>query len=674
MFVTLGKRLLLLVCMAAAWASGETSAFGQSGLDLTADPLFRVERLPIAAGGELLTVFGRPDPGVSRDVNDAQEPVPLVSVLRDTLGDDDPENDRLRYVWVHGYATPSAAQRIASAIPFLNRRTSNKPLPTEPSMPPSVIDLGAPARELWRHVLWTVAEYTIFDYGVIVKTSVRAFKRNDEDYRKAHVIRALAVLALVESERTRTKAVLSPNEIRDIQSRLVLAQSTIGGVINDGYLTRVHERQTTNSEDVRGHNWELLRQRVEAEHLYFDPLTMPDGSTTHVLVWAARDDVATRREFNSRFLNIKSPWGDKRLVEWKGVTETRYFDSNNVQVSADAPGARAVELIPVALYGLDHPKIPALLIDFRSTSNPKRREVSRRLVNDITRGVLELSPYGDLQYLVGRSVYNFVTGRRGMDINQPSRLRSYSQLKLLLTLNESIDPELASEASRLIEHVSMNPLQNDLEVERALAEQSYARLREAAQEEDRGLSSLIERDRRREFVRAEHSVPARILLYSATVATAGIYRHRESQSPAEQKDGIDVSRRLAYHRRYLKETLASTPIVEVTASLDDVQRSLRYLMDKGSRRDGRMVKLAARLFDQTDDPTTRRLSLDCLAYAGTDAARRELMAIYEDNKLGSEWRLAALQVLGGPGAPGIGAAAGAVTAGASAIVGVGAGN
>jgi hypothetical protein len=68
------------------------------------------------------------------------------------------------------------------------------------------------------------------------------------------------------------------------------------------------------------------------------------------------------------------------------------------------------------------------------------------------------------------------------------------------------------------------------------------------------------------------------------------------------------------------------------------------------------------------------LSLDCLAYAGTDAARRELMAIYEDNKLGSEWRLAALQVLGGPGAPGIGAAAGAVTAGASAIVGVGAGN
>ena len=295
-------------------------------------------------------------------------------------------------------------------------------------------------------------------------------------------------------------------------------------------------------------------------------------------------------------------------------------------------------------------------------------------MNDITRGILELSPYGDLQYLAGRTVYNFVTGRRGMDINQPSRLRSYSQLKLLLTLNDSLDPELASEASRLLEHVSMNPLQNDLAVERALAEQSYNALLEAARDDEDGLGALLERDRRREFVRSEHGVPARILLVSATVATAGIYRHRESESVAKQKEGIDVSRRLAYHRRYLKETLASTPIVEVTASLDEVQRSLRYLMDNGSRQDGRMVKLAARLFDQTDDPTTRRLSLDCLAQAGTDEARRELIAIYEDQRIGSEWRLAALQVLDGPVTPGAGAAEGAVTAGASGIVGVGGGN
>ena len=51
-----------------------------------------------------------------------------------------------------------------------------------------------------------------------------------------------------------------------------------------------------------------------------------------------------------------------------------------------------------------------------------------------------------------------------------------------------------------------------------------------------------------------------------------------------------------------------------------------------------------------------------------------MTAIYSDPRLGSEWRLAALQVLDGPAADGAGAAAGAVTAGASAIVGVGGGN
>lgn len=675
MFRRFGQRLIFLVCLVAAWTGGEGSASAQAAVATpeTLAPLFRIEREPIDAGGELLTVFGRPDAGINREGNRVDGQVPLVSMLRDTLGDRDGENDRLRYVWVHGYASPSAAQRIASAIPFLNRRTGNKKVSEEGGIPPSVIDLGAPARELWRHALWTASYYAVFDpYGVIVKTSVRAFRRNDDDYRKAHVIRALAILALFELENGATPE-LSDLELRDIQSRLVLAQNVYGGIIGDGYLQRVHEQEISGSEDVRGHNWELLRQRAEAEHLYFDPLTMPDGTPTHALLWVAREDVASKRRFNKRFLNIKSPWGDKRLLEWKGITETRYIDAEGLPAAPDAPGVRTVELIPLALYGLDHPKIPAVLIDFRDHGNPTRREVSRRVVHDVIRTVLDFSPYGDLQYFVGKAAYGFVTGRRGMDINQPSRLRSYSQLKLLLTLNASIDPELASEATRLIENVSMNPLQNDLPVEQALAEQSYQALLDAARADHNGLAALLERDRRREFVRSEHGVPARILLYSATIATAGIYRHRESESVAEQKQSIDVSRRLAYHRRYLKDTLASTPVVEVTASLDEVQRSLRYLMENGSRQDKGMVKLAARLFDQTADPTTRQLSLDCLAHAGTEAARRELMAISEDQRIDSEWRMAALQVLG-PGPAGAGAAGSALTTGASGIVGVGGGN
>ena len=131
------------VASAALWMLCAASAYGQA---LPADaeaPLFRIERQPVAGGGELLTVIGRIDGGTG-PAGEADR-VPLVSVLRDTLADDAPENDRLRYVWVHGYTSPSTSQRLASAVPFLNQRTGNKmPSGSYLSVPPSVIDLGAP--------------------------------------------------------------------------------------------------------------------------------------------------------------------------------------------------------------------------------------------------------------------------------------------------------------------------------------------------------------------------------------------------------------------------------------------------------------------------------------------------------------------------------------------------
>ena len=102
-------------------------------------------------------------------------------------------------------------------------------------------------------------------------------------------------------------------------------------------------------------------------------------------------------------------------------------------------------MIPLALYGLDNPKIPMLLVDFRDNYNPKKREMSRRVINDVTRNVLSVSKFGNLPYFLGRTVFDFVTGRRGIDINQPSRLQTYSQLKLLLALNNSLEPELRTE-------------------------------------------------------------------------------------------------------------------------------------------------------------------------------------------------------------------------------------
>ena len=53
-------------------------------------------------------------------------------------------------------------------------------------------------------------------------------------------------------------------------------------------------------------------------------------------------------------------------------------------------------MIPLALYGLDNPKIPMLLVDFRDSFNPKKREMSRRVLHDVTRNFVSLSGAGGM--------------------------------------------------------------------------------------------------------------------------------------------------------------------------------------------------------------------------------------------------------------------------------------
>src|SRR4029078_9973825 len=213
--------------------------------------------------------------------------------------------------------------------------------------------------------------------------------------------------------------------------------------------------------------------------------------------------------YSSRFLNIANPWTDKRLLNWQGYVETRYFDSDNQLVSSDTPGAEAVEMIPLGLYGLDNPKIPMLLVDFRDSYNPKKREVSRRVLNDVTRNVLSVSKFGNLPYFLGKTVFDFVTGRRGMDINQPSRLATYSQLKLLLALNNSMEPALRTEVSGRLETMSLNPFENDIKAEANIPLEQYAKLVAFAKDPN-GLAAKIEQDRRAELTPLEHGSKAQV--------------------------------------------------------------------------------------------------------------------------------------------------------------------
>ncbi len=607
-----------------------------------ARPVFRLERTPVAGGAELLTIFGELD-GLPREKGVSSE-VPLVSVVRDTLGDENPDNDRLRYVWMLTYTKPGFGQRLASAIPFLYTRVGNKTKAGK-GAPPPIMDLGAADREVWERFFWTALQGLLLDsYGTPLKAATRNFRRNLSDYRKAHLIRALAILSLYESE-TGAEPAFTPTEMHEIQARLMLSEKTFGGIVDDLYLQRVYEKQNTTMRDYRGHNWELLRQRAESEALYFDPLELPDGSATHAMLWVARPDLTANsaRRFDGRFLNVANPWTDRRLQNWKGYTETWHFDADNRAVAPGTEGARAVEMIPLALYGLDFPKIPVLLVDFRDGANPKKREMSRRVLEDVARNVLSLSSFANIPYFLGRTVYDFVTSKRGMDLNQPTRLRAYSQLKLLLSLSASLDPELRDEISKRLELVSLNPLENNLEVEARLARDQYAALVAYAKRPD-GLPARLDRDRRQEMMPLKHGRVEQTLFRLANVLSFGLYTHRE-KATQEMEARLDVKRQLNFHERFLRRVAKSSPQVEVVWNIEDVRRSLRFVAEHGDLAGGRAASAAARIFSQTQDEETRSLCLNGLYRINNETAKKALLVIYRDQKLEARWRTQSAEYL-----------------------------
>jgi hypothetical protein len=655
-------------------SDAETTA-DRSSLDIagsTPPAQFRVERIPVAGGAELLTIFGRLD-GMRTGSQPAPE-VPLVSVLRDTLSDNDPENDRLRYVWMLTYTEPTLLKRIASAVPFLYQRVGNRKQ-ASPGPPKPILDLANTGRQTWNRFFWVGLQNVFLDsYGIPLKAASRSYRRNASDYRTAHVTQALAILTNYETLRRRSRdesellarrqaggsespfpnndvvddarAPLLPEpspaftvgEMLELRARLIMSGKTFGGLFGPDTFRDTVDKKSTKSIDIIGHNWEMLRQRAEAEGLYFEPLTMPNGTATHALLWAARTDLTAQpdRHFNSRFLNIANPWSDKALRNWTGYSELRYFDRDSRRTNAVAPDARAVEMIPLALYGLDHPRIPALLVDFRDSLNPKRRELSQRGLHDVTKNILSLSSFGNLPYFLGRTVYDWVTGRRGMDLNQPTRLTSYSELKLLLSFNPSIKPNLRNEIERRLENISVNPLNNDNQTEVQLARQQYDSLIAFAGRPD-GLSAKIELDRRAEMVPLEHGKAARFFLNLGNILTFGRYVHREQATP-ELRERLELARRLDGHTQFLRGVAKSSPQTEVAWNLTTVKHSLQFLAERGAGANGAAARAAAAIFQRANDAEVRRLCLDALYKINSKTAKNELLHIYRDEQPQSEWR------------------------------------
>lgn len=605
-----------------------------------AGPVFRTEKLNVD-GGELITIIAR---RTVRDGNiSAVSEIPLISVFKDTLDDADPANDRLRYLWLLTHAEPGFWQKLASGVPFYyGRAGNNRNVGSGP--PKHLVDLNRPNPTVWQSVMWyAFRRIIVSDLSVVPRSGILQYRKNQHDHRQTAVAAALALLAVYQD--TSGEDVLSEREIADIQAKLLLDGDSIGSRMQVENYARLVDARITARRDHRGHNWELLRQHAEQQGLIFDPIEMPDGSATHAILWIDRDEVVAGREerFDGRFLNIDDPWTDPSLKDWVGYVETRWFDREDRRVGPDHEGARPRTLIPLAVYGLDNPKIPVILVDFRRNSNPKFREMSRRVLNDVTNNVLSISKFSSMPYFLGRFLLDFTTSRRGVDFNQGSRMRSYAQLKTLIALDESLSEPLREEMAMRVESSTLNPRNNDLKSEIQIARRQYLNLMDYARRPD-GLAKRIRSDRREEIAKAKSGLVSRTFHGFLRTLTFDHYRHR-ARYDRDNLAILDSTRRLQYHERIIREIAARSVRPEIDADLEALRASMDFITREGEKAGGKTARSLAKIFRSTQLDDIRELVLAGLYRINNTEAKSELLAIYSLPDLDPHWRSETAQYL-----------------------------
>ena len=194
----------------------------------------------------------------------------------------------MRYIWVLTSARPTVLQHAAAFIPFfywrpdLGKNTDRKPA--------AILDLGNTSKVVWNALAQSMVQAAAIDSnGALIRASTRRYRANLADQRQVNLMEGLTAISQLE-EIPDAEALLSEPELLEMQARLALAGKTLGGLVTTERLPEAYLKNRVQTEETRGHNWELLRQRAEANGLYFDPLGFA-RSRTHALLWIAREDL-----------------------------------------------------------------------------------------------------------------------------------------------------------------------------------------------------------------------------------------------------------------------------------------------------------------------------------------------------------------------------------------------
>jgi hypothetical protein len=507
-----------------------------------ADFAWQVETLE--DGAELLTLIAKVDHAVPSGegrklahskAKVADDPVPLLSVLRDTLGDKNPKNDRLLTIWLFTDPRPTNGRRILSAVPFYYRRADDANAPREARLT-KLSDLTQPESHVASSVGHSLVQWMVLDgLSTPVRASSRTYRTNEVDARRLYLEEALTFL--LRARESGAQSPLSHAEMDNLIGRLYLSKQAFGGLTGDRRLAEVAEEQEVTRKIAQGQNWEILRQAAEKTGLIFEPIQVAGISGEFALLWInadvpgsahlpAPDSPATTSIF--RLLSISNPAASGALKHWNGYEELRSFNSDGALLPLGEKGDSEHQLIPIALYSLDYTRVPLLLIDFQDPTRAKRREISQRAVNDVVHGVLGLSMVTNWYFFAGNAVFEYIQARHGSALDQGSRLDCYARFRAALMLDHDLDGDFRSYMRDRLSRMATNPLEVSPDWELEIAELNYQQLKAKLAKPSFGES--LDNQRRAEMAEASESGAQRVKADIEHAVTLGAYTKKVPKS------------------------------------------------------------------------------------------------------------------------------------------------
>jgi hypothetical protein len=524
---------------------------------------------------QLLTLFCK-----SCSVN--RSDVPLVAVLRDRLAANDRDgvtNDRLTDVWLLSYSPLTLYGRLLGAVPFFYWRVGQGSSSVPRNSLKPFMDLTAPEHPVvsgvGRDLLQTMMLDTTF---MPIRASSRAYRSNEVDRERRHLE---VVISYLRAAPTGEEANEITNAQRDfLLARLELRKRLLGGLVADRDARRVGEEAGFEQERVRSRNWESLRECAEKTGLSFEPINVAGIQGQYALLWFS--PTGSKPQGNDlgpmwKVLNLRNPWTDNRLRNWKGP----------YKVLDDGSGAHGETLIPLGVYSLNYPLTPLLLVDFRDNLHLRKYEMAQRTINEIVSGVIGLSHFTNWYFYAGAFAYDFVVARHGTATNQGERLDSYSSFRTALALDHSLDPKLRSEMERRMDSIAVNPLDGSPAREVELAQSRFQVLEEEAK--NGKLAQHVDEQRRAELAgygRGHGSEVFQVLLHAGSF---GLYTKR-AKPDADNLEALRRNRQMEANLELLDRLTESGGRPElvfdslrIQNSVKELASSLSYATERGIR-------------------------------------------------------------------------------------------